>query len=301
MDTKSSPSFWWLKTSSVQLEEAVAGDNITTNSKFDVDISSSLAEFLEKEKSADKETYSDADIASIIDEINRVAAQSPLGPYDKEANERSVEEIMREAEKIFQESSKSFEQLSARSRTSQNITELNSISSKNSTPTPKSVSPLPIDDQMDRSVNESDAEDSYSDDFSNASKTELQVPSDKMSNSKAEVQKNHQSYFGVESHETKETLGEVEATNTEQLASVPDSPKRVHNDETFGVANADIPSEQRLSLMWKEDVFEKDETIRILELDNATLRMEIQSIKVINVQLHDKKQIGTHNKNKYSV
>lgn len=281
MDTKPSPSFWWLKSSSAQPQEAVASDNIAVNPKSDVDISSSLAEFLEKEKTIERESYTDVDIASIIEEINRVAAQSPLGPYEKEANERSVEEIMREAERIFHESSKSFEQLSARSKTSQNITDLNSKSSKNSTPTPKSVSPLPLDGQRDQSGKDSDTEDSYSDDFSNASKAESNVQLDEIFTNKAEIQNNPLPLlnFGIESDKIKDTRSVVEVNNSEKVTSVKDSPGKLCDNETFEVPQ----SERRLSLPSKEDIFQKEETIRILELDNATLRMDIQSIQVIQL------------------
>lgn len=148
METK--PQFWWLK----------------TPEDPQPDTSSSLAEFLHQEKKIEnsltelleeqRKTDSEVDIPSILEEIDRVAAQSPLGPFEK-GEERSVEEIMKEAERIFAESSKSFEQLSGRSKaTSQNVTE---IGSKSSTPTPKSVSPLPNEKKSSES-------ESYSEDFS---------------------------------------------------------------------------------------------------------------------------------------
>lgn len=273
MDTKSSPSFWWLKSSSLQPEVAV-GDNITVNPKSDVDISSSLAEFLEKEKTIDRETYEDADIASIIDEINRVAAQSPLGPYDKEANERSLEEIMKEAERIFHESSKSFEQLSARSKTSHNITDLNSKSSKNSTPTPKSVSPLPLDGQTYHNSDKESDDDSYSDDFSNASKTDSKVQ--QIISNKTEIQ-HSPLHFEAASHETKEIESVAVLVNPEEVTRAKIYPEKSFDTENFEAAKTDY----RLSLPSKEDIFQKDEIIRILELDNATLRMDIQTIQVI--------------------
>lgn len=138
METR--PQFWWLKTP-----------------EDHADTSSSLADFLDREQRL--EGPADADIGSILDEIDRVAAQSPLGPFEKPSDERSVEEIMKEAERIFVESSKSFEQLSGRSRaTSRNVTEIDSSSS---TPTP-AASPLPQDGAR-RSGSESE---SYSEDFS---------------------------------------------------------------------------------------------------------------------------------------
>lgn len=140
--------FWWMKKPSPDDQP---------------DTSSSLADFqkLESLLQQPRHTASEPDIASILEEIDRVAAQSPLGPFEKQPAERSVEDIMREAERIFAESSKSFEQLSGRSKaTSRNITE---IDSKNSTPTPKSVSPLPQDEEKNNVASESE---SYSEDFS---------------------------------------------------------------------------------------------------------------------------------------
>ncbi|KYB26175.1 Centrosomal protein of 162 kDa-like Protein [Tribolium castaneum] len=167
METKSAASFWWLKSPNITKEENA---NNLTIPKLDLEISNSLAEFLEREHNvlnSNHEDRTDVDVGSIIEEINRVAAQSPLGPYEHSKEERSIDDIMREAEKIYIESSKSFEQLSQRSKTSQNITELNSDGSKNSTPTPKSVSPLPNDDSESET---------YSEDFSEESKVQS-VPS----------------------------------------------------------------------------------------------------------------------------
>lgn len=277
MDTKASSSFWWLKSSTVQSEEAVSVDNAALTPKQDVDISSSLAEFLEKEQTVDKESYEDTDIASILEEINRVAAQSPLGPYEKATNGRSVEEIMREAERIFQESSKSFEQLSARSKTSQNITDLNSKSSKNSTPTPKSVSPLPLDGQIDNPVKDSDAEDSYSEDFSIASKTDVNPPSEKDFSNEIETEINEP----AKSDNKPAVVTEI--VNSPSKSSVHEetiSPK-VNNNETYELAKLeDSNDERKLSLSTKVNIFQKEEVVRVLEQENTNLRMDIQEMKV---------------------
>lgn len=158
METKT-PLFWWVKNANNKSEKEENANNLLIP-KLDLEISSSLAEFLEKEQnilSSSREDRTDVDVGSIIEEMHRVAAQSPLGPYRTSSEERSVDDIMREAERIYMESSKSFEQLSQRSKTSQNITDLNSKFSKSSTPTPKSVSPLPNDDSES---------DTYSEDFS---------------------------------------------------------------------------------------------------------------------------------------
>lgn len=163
METK---QFWWMKST-------------PSNPPDDQpETSSSLAEFKKLENSItglfeqrstnqDDSDDDEPDIGSILQEIDRVAAQSPLGPFEKPPEERSVDEIMKEAERIFIESSKSFEQLSGRSKaTSKNITE---IDSKNSTPIPN-VSPLPDDDEplKEKAKSSNSESESYSDDFSAA-------------------------------------------------------------------------------------------------------------------------------------
>ncbi|XP_068915286.1 centrosomal protein of 162 kDa [Tenebrio molitor] len=170
METKPSSTFWWLKNANKDSTKEENANNLYVP-RLDLDISSSLAEFLEKEQNvlnSNREDPTEVDVGSIIEEINRVAAQSPLGPYEHSTEERSIDDIMREAERIYMESSKSFEQLSQRSKTSQNLTELNSNISKDSTPTPKSVSPLPHDDSESET---------YSDDFSDQDSKVQSIPS----------------------------------------------------------------------------------------------------------------------------
>lgn len=155
--------FWWMKTPST----AATDDRPDTSSSLAEfkKLESSITELFEQQQQQ-KAEEEEPDIASILEEIDRVAAQSPLGPFEKPPEERSVEEIMREAERIFVESSKSFEQLSGRSKaTSRNITE---IDSKDSTPTPKSISPLPEDQPQKIKSSSSSESESYSDDFSAA-------------------------------------------------------------------------------------------------------------------------------------
>ncbi|VEN35066.1 unnamed protein product [Callosobruchus maculatus] len=168
MDTKSSTNFWWMKSPSAVIQDP---DNNLVVPKLDLRSPSSIVDLLEKDSSGN--TGEDVDVGSIIDEINRVAAQSPLGPYETNQGERSVEDLMKEAERIYMESSKSFEQLSQRSKTSQNISDLFSNLSKDSTPTPKSISPLP----MDPDPQQSNDSDDYTEDFSEESKIESNPPS----------------------------------------------------------------------------------------------------------------------------
>ncbi|CAH1997649.1 unnamed protein product [Acanthoscelides obtectus] len=163
MDTKASTNFWWMKNPSAVSQDS---ENNLVVPKLDLRSPSSIVDLLEKDGSSN--AGEDVDVGSIIDEINRVAAQSPLGPYDKNQGERSIEDLMKEAERIYMESSKSFEQLSQRSKTSQNISDLLSSLSKDSTPTPKSISPLPMDPDPQHS-NDSD---DYTEDFSEESKIE---------------------------------------------------------------------------------------------------------------------------------
>nr|CAI5848413.1 unnamed protein product [Callosobruchus analis] len=168
MDTKTSTNFWWMKSTSAGVQDA---DNNLVVPKLDLRSPSSIVDLLEKNSSSN--AGEDVDVGSIIEEINRVAAQSPLGPYERNQGERSVEDLMKEAERIYIESSKSFEQLSQRSKTSQNISDLMSNLSKDSTATPKSISPLPMDPYPQQS-NDSD---DYTEDFSDESKIDSNPPS----------------------------------------------------------------------------------------------------------------------------
>lgn len=80
---------------------------------------------------------------------------------------------MKEAERLYLESSKSFEQLSLRSKTSQDLSHIldSSQSSGASTPTPKSASSLPLDSERN-SRKAATSDENYSDDFSDENKTE---------------------------------------------------------------------------------------------------------------------------------
>ncbi|XP_057666996.1 centrosomal protein of 162 kDa [Diorhabda carinulata] len=166
METRNK-SFWWL----ISSVNSVADTNENNSSAPQLELqSSSSINNLSNDKNSNFNL--DVDVGSIIEEINRVAAQSPLGPYEKSVGERSIDDLLKEAEKIYIESSKSFEQLSQRSKTSQNISDLLSNISKDSTPTPKSLSPLPMDpDPQEPEVQEmSQSDDDYSEDFSEESK-----------------------------------------------------------------------------------------------------------------------------------
>lgn len=142
-------SLWWLKSTakkSQNLHINVTNDAIITSpNNLDINISSSIDEFLEKDQIYNKagtDDGSEADIGSIIEEINKLASQSPIGVFESAATDKSVDEILQEAEKLYMESSKSFEQLSSKSRSSidYSLSKSSSISfrSKKSTPSPKS-------------------------------------------------------------------------------------------------------------------------------------------------------------------
>lgn len=266
MDTKTPTSFWWLKPSAAP---AIVEDksNLTSTPQIELDISSSLQDFLDKEQNIDREA---SDIASIIEEINRVAAQSPLGPYENAENP-NVEEIMREAERIFLESSKSFEQLSSRSRTSQNVTEIGSHSSKQSTPTPKSVSPLPLDVKLKESdvVNESDKEsdsesdeESYTDDFSRESDVEVKTPSPKS--------------FDNENVQNVPSVVEINKSVLDFDVEISNKHREVAKSDSLIEENALLVEDTRL----KEDIFEKEEVIRKLQLENDVLRKDVNEMQV---------------------
>lgn len=159
-DNEKKSSMWWLK-STVRTVRAqnpqitltnVQGDITSPNKQLEIDISSSIDEFLEQDlvfSARSGEDASEADIGSIIEEINRLASQSPIGNYENTVTDKSVEEILEEAEKLYMESSKSFEQLSnsSKSRTSleysfskSNSLSLNTPRSKKSTPSSKTSS-----------------------------------------------------------------------------------------------------------------------------------------------------------------
>lgn len=142
-------SLWWLKSTakkSQNLHINVTNDAIITSpNNLDINISSSIDEYLEKDQIYNKagtDDGSEADIGSIIEEINKLASQSPIGVFESAATDKSVDEILQEAEKLYMESSKSFEQLSSKSRSSidYSLSKSSSISfrSKKSTPSPKS-------------------------------------------------------------------------------------------------------------------------------------------------------------------
>lgn len=239
METKN-PLFWWVKNANNKPEKEENANNLSIP-KLDLEISSSLAEFLEKEQnilSSNREDRTDVDVGSIIEEMHRLAAQSPLGPYHTSSEERSVDDIMKEAERIYLESSKSFEQLSQRSKTSQNITDLNSKHSKNSTPTPKSVSPLPNDDS--ESV-------TYSEDFSEDDSKSQPILS---SPENAAVQ-----------------LDEI--VQPEYL----NGPKTVSDD--IGNVNNNLNIDEYL-----EKISIQEELIKTLEQDNKQLREDVRVVKV---------------------
>lgn len=82
MEAVSSSAFWWLKSSkSIQDFPRNEDDtgNLTSTPKQTDDpstISSSLREFLEKEKALQSPGDVDTDIGSIIEEINKLAAET---------------------------------------------------------------------------------------------------------------------------------------------------------------------------------------------------------------------------------
>ena len=246
METKPPSTFWWLKNKNKDTSKEENANNLYVP-RLDLDISSSLAEFLEKEQNilnSNREDHTEVDVGSIIEEINRVAAQSPLGPYERSTEERSIDDIMREAERIYMESSKSFEQLSQRSKTSQNITDLNSNDSKESTPTPKSVSPLPNDDSES---------DTYSEDFSEESKVQsVSSPGEK----------------------PREVEEEEPVVAFEEQPQDQDVNKNVEQ-----VVIEAVPSSREIK-EYEEQIKIKEELIKTLEEDNKQLREDIRAVRV---------------------
>lgn len=272
METKS--FCWWLKSSKsdTHLSKSTEKDSALPSSpRIDEDISSSLAEFIQKESDLQKLSAAekdDVDIGSIIEEIDRLAAQSPLGPYEKNIADRSVEDIMKEAERLYIESSKSFEQLSIHSRTSQNISEMQLDNSEVSTPTPKSVSPLPEDSDPNKN-------DSYSDDFSDdKSEGPITDVGDKNKNS-AEKR-------------TTTTSPIIRAENVSNVVHSNSSPESLGYEEAVkSSSNEDksllfpINADQEDELgRYKEDMRKKEGVIKMLIEDNRRLKENIDVMKV---------------------
>ncbi|KAK9885359.1 hypothetical protein WA026_010855 [Henosepilachna vigintioctopunctata] len=287
MEVKST-NFWWLKnkppSNDVELNRNVSGNcNVSTNSL--VDLFDKEAENLKERGSSNV----DVDVGSIIEEINRVAAQSPLGPYEANTGGRSVDELMKEAEKIYMESSKSFEQLSQKSKTSQNISEL-SLNSKDSTPTPKSLSPLPLDTQKndsERNNDENDDSEFYSEDFSDESKTESTPSIENNLVLQTEINERKQNFLEIvddENYGTPKHSFSIELNNCDT-----DRPlkKLVQSkSETTFQINDQKHLEQQLEFERKRRELEmkqlslKDNLIQALEEDNQKLKRDIEDIKL---------------------
>lgn len=309
METKTSPGFWWLKSAAPTAEIQDSENNLVVP-KLDLH-SSSIVNLLEKDNNSNCD--SEVDVGSIIEEINRVAAQSPLGPYEKSVGERSIDDIMKEAERIYIESSKSFEQLSQRSKTSQNISDLLSNISKDSTPTPKSVSPLPMDPDPEYNSESSDDDDEYTTDFSEESKVESNPsPIEKTSNMKFndidEANKNiitatNENKVLFSEDEAKESAKEViereeSLSISKSNVSIKDLPVFKQDSknniyirsenivEVVSTENtqrkqslvSDVDSERLQRLTEVIDL--KNDLIRTLEEDNKSLKYDIQEVKV---------------------
>lgn len=307
METKTSSGFWWLK-SAVPTTENQDSENNLIVPKLDLH-SASIVNLLEKDKNSNCDL--EVDVGSIIEEINRVAAQSPLGPYETSVGERSIDDIMKEAERIYIESSKSFEQLSQRSKTSQNISDLLSNISKDSTPTPKSVSPLPMDPDPEYNSESSDDDGEYTTDFSEESKVESNPsPIDKISNMKfngndeanENVMTTNEGKALSSGDEVKSTKEIIESEGSLSISKSNISVKSIPAFKQSNVDNkfvngenvvevesteitqrkqclvSDIDSErlQRLN----EVMGLKNDLIRTLEEDNKCLKNDIQDVKV---------------------
>lgn len=297
MEMKSS-NFWWVKDKTAQGEEP--DKSVYVGEEFNAS-STSLMDILEKEaegfKGNNEANDEDVDVGSIIEEINRVAAQSPLGPFDAKLGERSVDELMKEAERIYIESSKSFEQLSQRSKTSQNISEISS-GSQNSTPTPKSVSPLPLDTQPDeidqqRTHSNHERDVFYTEDFSDDSRIdssdstpsiEQNIPlptvqniTIKQSFSERNINKN----FGSSSQNFSNTIKD----NDESISKIASNKLIQSRSETNFSLNRNKEVEYQLDIETRRRQLEtkqmdlKDSLIQVLEADNSRLKKNMDDVK----------------------
>ncbi|CAG9767405.1 unnamed protein product [Ceutorhynchus assimilis] len=289
METKKS-SFWWMKTpqqkTSAPEERVARKPSIPKLDLKGIQPSASLTDILQKDT-----IDSDVDVGSIIEEINKVAAQSPLGPFEKSIGERSIDDIMKEAEKIYMESSKSFEQLSQRSKTSQNISDILSSNSKLSTPTPKSISPLPLDG--------ADSSD-YSEDFSEAE-------SEKSYKSSSNLEKLYKAVEDIENRKTSSASSDNQKSSSPTskiaksislaqnvLESPIQSPKEspYMSTKTSPAKTPDKPSTplRKMSAEEQEDnekmydlkqeIEIRNKLITTLENDNGALRNDVQTLKL---------------------
>lgn len=136
---KPSPSAgaWWLK-SSPRDTEKTKSPRISTSPYT---LSDSMSEFLKKEQLCEAESK-DLDINNILEEINRLAAESPGLKADIEdigGGQRTMEDIMREAEKLSQTSSRNIDELtSSRSNSSLRSRSTPAVTPRSSKSTPKS-------------------------------------------------------------------------------------------------------------------------------------------------------------------
>ncbi|KAJ8923377.1 hypothetical protein NQ315_001935 [Exocentrus adspersus] len=286
METKTSSSFWWLKSASATAADIQDHENNLVVPKLDLVSPNSIVNFLDKDKNSNYD--SEVDVGSIIEEINRVAAQSPLGPYEKTIGDRSIDDIMREAERIYMESSKSFEQLSQRSKTSQNISDLlsNSNASKNSTPTPKKESKIesnPSPTEKASNINNTNLEDT--DNNISAIMKGIKVSSSEEKNSRSfkETVESERSLSASKSKSNtsmkmvptpRQNSADNQTVESVQDVDVENTTKTKSRDTV--ASDADNDKLHRLN----EVIDLKNELIRTLEEDNKSLKYDIQEIKL---------------------
>lgn len=315
-------NFWWLKKSKTDSNLAKSEDVITEFPSSETKLTASLAEFLEKENQVDYGAggdQGDVDIDTILEEINRIAAQSPLGPFDKIAGDRSVEDLMKEAEKIYNESSKSFEQLSQHSATSHNISEeLNTQSSistpaqspipfvtendirRDGTPTPKSISPASENKEETRN-NAND----YSDDFSENKSENTHDPSlngnsdEDSSNSIASLispvspKKNEGNIVGstIETDVTRNNVPVAETTvkdinndnteKTDNVRSTNTSDDKMEINIQISQQQESIIKENRKEIeRIRKEVLQKDSIVEHLIEENKSLKEDMKELQV---------------------
>lgn len=80
-------NFWWLKSSRSDSQlgrNLETNNNITSTALSEGRAPSSLSDFVDIGPDDSVSEEAEVDIGSIIDEMNRLAAESPLGPYEKD-------------------------------------------------------------------------------------------------------------------------------------------------------------------------------------------------------------------------
>ncbi|KAK5641589.1 hypothetical protein RI129_010136 [Pyrocoelia pectoralis] len=202
---------------------------------------------------------------------------------------------MKEAEKIYMESSKSFEQLSARSRTSANLS-VSFDETPKSSPTPKSASPLPLDYDKGNPeiVNTGNGDgDEYSDDFEEKSDvdTPSAVPNDHKSDFEAVFQFKTNDIVFVESSDNErnlpdnnEAIRKLEVHNRQLLESI-DVLKNDLTESNASLVKSKLDSESKKSSELDHELEKSHEELKDAKETNTALQLQLDALNKTHLQL----------------